>query len=320
MALGRAMSDPARWTVPQGTTIGPGEHMIVWCDSSRSASVSAGPDLNTGFALDDHDGEVHLFNSAGQVVDSVNYGRQLPDQSIGRLAGEWKLLEWPTPGSTNAVAAVLGLVSAVRINEWLALPETGADWFELYNTGPLPVDLGGSYLTDDPSVDSRTQYLVRPLTFIGRFNWVTWRADNTSPGDHRNTGFALDQLGETLRLYDSGLQLVDGVDFGVQTRGVSEGRAPDGGTEVTALSTPTPGSGNELAHDGIGLLEPRVNETGQFVMELIGSPNHGYVIEVSSDLVDWTVVGAVYPSAETTLLTLPWGDSEVPQFYRARFE
>ena len=36
----------------------------------------------------------------------------------------------------------------MKINEWLANPAAGPDWFELFNPGPLLVALGGNYLTD----------------------------------------------------------------------------------------------------------------------------------------------------------------------------
>ena len=69
------------------------------------------------------DGEgVYLHDAAGRLVDSVTYGLQLADFSIGRTngGGAW-LLGNPTLGTGNHFAA-LGNATSVRINEWLAAP------------------------------------------------------------------------------------------------------------------------------------------------------------------------------------------------------
>jgi len=69
--------------------------------------------------------------------------------------------------------------------------------------------------------------------------------------------FSLNQAGETIRIYDTNLALIDGVDFGQQTAGVSQGRLPDGGTNIVSFpTTPSPGAANFLPPvdtDGDGL-------------------------------------------------------------------
>ena len=101
--------------------------------------------------MDGDSEDVYLLNALGQPVDEVSYGFQIQDVSIGRNSGGvWRLLSVPTPGQANAAEAALGAASGLRINEWMANPLTGDDWFELYNTNALPVDMSGLYLTDDP--------------------------------------------------------------------------------------------------------------------------------------------------------------------------
>src|SRR5262249_1059909 len=122
--------------------------------------------LNTGHSLDGNSGGAYLFNTAGQVVDYVEYGFQLSNKSIGRSSGNWRLISNPTPGAVNAAPAVLGQVTSLRFNEWLTAAISSDDWFELYNTNAQPVDLSGLYLTDDPSLAELTKFTIAPLSFI----------------------------------------------------------------------------------------------------------------------------------------------------------
>ena len=232
---------------PAGTTLAAGGYLVVWCDGSRAATTNFPAHLNTGQSLDGNSGGAYLFNSAGQVVDYVEYGFQIRDQSIGRTGGNWGLLASPTPGAANAAAATLGAAANLRFNEWEAEPSSGDDWFELYNLGAQPVDLGGLYLTDDPSLAGLTRFAIAPLSFIAGHDWVVWKADGHPSNGRNHVNFKLDGWGESLRLYGRDLSLLDAVDFGVQQPGVSEGRLPDGGSVIVAFpTTPTPEAGNYL--------------------------------------------------------------------------
>ncbi len=245
MALGKSVSD--RWTFPAGAGIPAGQYLLVWCDGSQPASTNNGPTLNTGFSLGGNSGDVFLFNGTGQAVDSISYGFQLPDQSIGRSGGGWRLLSSPTPAAANSAAAPPGSATALRINEWMASPLAGNAWFELYNAGALPVDMGGLFLTDDPSSTGVTKSPIAPLSFIGAGQWVKWEADGSVAKGRNHTNFQLDRQGETLRLYDTNLTLIDVVDFGIQADGVSQGRLPDGAANIVSFpTTPTPEESNYL--------------------------------------------------------------------------
>ncbi len=247
LTLALSLSGGGRWLIPAGTSLPPGGHIVVWCDDSRAASQNSGETFNSGFALNGESGDLYLFNAAGQPIDSVSYGFQLSDQSIGRSGGAWRLLDSPTPGAANSAPAALGLPGQVRINEWQAHPETGDDWFELSNSDPQPVDLSGLFLSDTPSTPGATLSPIPALTFIGGHNWVKWIADGRASAGRNHVHFSLDQLGETLRLYDAAHALIDSVDFGLQADGISQGRWPDGGTNLVSFAiTPSPGGGNHL--------------------------------------------------------------------------
>ena len=64
---------------PPGTSIPAGGHLVVWC-----GPVAAG--FKTDLALPDARGFVTLNDSTNAVIDTVNWGEQVPDKSVGRVA------------------------------------------------------------------------------------------------------------------------------------------------------------------------------------------------------------------------------------------
>lgn len=257
MALGESTAFASAWKFPAGTSISAGGYLVVWCDRTRAASTSAAGPHNTGFSLASESGDVVLFNAAGQPVNTIGYGFQVEDQSIGLTSGSWKLLTTPTPGAVNSSVAALGSLNSVRFNEWLAGPLVGSDdWFELYNTNPLPVELSGLFLSDNPAVTSVTNSPIAPLSFIGGRKWVLFNADGRPENGRDHVNFSLAQAGETLRLYDPNLVLLDAVDFGWQSLNISQGLLPDGGANLTSFpSTATPGDANYLPVPGLVINE-----------------------------------------------------------------
>ena len=146
---GYALSDdplkPTRFAFATNLTIAPGAYLLVWCDSDTSAAG-----LHTGFALDAA-GQTVLLLRNGIIQDSVSFGPQAPDVSIGRIVngtGGWQA-NTPTPLTANS-AKTLGSVANLRLNEWMADPAYGEDWFEIYNTDSNVVALAGLYLSDTP--------------------------------------------------------------------------------------------------------------------------------------------------------------------------
>ena len=242
LSVGRKM--PREWVFPLGTAVPAGGFLAVWCDPQRLPSLIPGPNLNTGLNLADESGGVYLFNTYGQLVDSVEYGQQIT-RSIGRSADVWQLLNVPTLGAANSIPAPLASPSGLRFNEWMARTTNGSEWFEIYNDANLPVNLAGLFLSDDPSLAGLTKFQIPPLTFVDRTNWVVWLADDDEKSGRNHVNFNLDGEGESLRLYDQDMALLSGVDFGPQQTGFSEGRLPDGGvTSQRFFSGATPRSAN----------------------------------------------------------------------------
>ena len=247
MALGRSTALSGRWVIPSGAVIPGNGHLVIWCDGSRAASTTSGGALNAGFNLPGESGAVYLFNSSGQPVSRVEYGFQVDDLSIGVSGGQWRLLASPTPGAANSGVATLGAVTSLRINEWMAAPLAGDDWFELYNTNSLPVALGGLWLTDDPSTAGLIKSPIAPLSFIGGRKWAKFVADGSRSAGRDHTAFALARDGESVRLYTTNFVAIDILDFGYQLDDVSQGRLPDGTANLVSFPlTPTPGAANSL--------------------------------------------------------------------------
>ncbi|MGC8989101.1 MAG: lamin tail domain-containing protein [Verrucomicrobiia bacterium] len=240
---------------PAGTKVAPNGYLVVWCDDEAPVSVEPGAVLNCGLRLRGEGGSVFLRGANGQLIDAVTYGFQHPEMSIGRTGSDWALLAVPTPGMENSGGAELGDAGAVRINEWMA-SANGADWLELHNPGPLPVNIGGLVLTDDTSLSGQTNHAIAPLTFIPGPGWVAYKADGDVSRGPDHLPFKLDALGETIRLYSKNYSVIDEVNLLVQERGVSEGRFPDGSTNIARLRWCSSSAGpNFLVNDTVVINE-----------------------------------------------------------------
>jgi hypothetical protein len=239
---------PRRFVFPAGVTLSPGAYLRVLCDPG---SLVSGALVNTNFALKSSGGGVYLFDaqtSGGSLLASVTYGLQAADLSIGRVpdgTGAFRLT-LPTPNAANAAVTTLGDIANLKINEWLADPAPGDDdWFELYNPNSLPVAIGGLHLTDD--LNNRTKHVIPALSYLGFGTNAYQRfvADNNAGAGADHVGFSLRGAGESLGISTAAGVLINGVSFGAQISDISEGRFPDGATNVVRFpGTQSPGESN----------------------------------------------------------------------------
>lgn len=250
-----------RWAFPAGTTLAPGAFKVVWLDNEPGESV--GGELHANFRAPLTNGTVALvtsYNGTNTVMDYFNWDFSSPNRSVGSIPDgnccQRQSLAIVTPGATNNPA--LPPVN-VFINEWMA-QNSGTladpvdlqfeDWIELYNASASPVDLGGYYLTD--TLTNKAKWKIPDNTIIPAHGFLLVWADNESSQNNgtnsdRHANFQLAAGGEEIGLFtDQGLQ-VDAVVFGPQLNDASEGRYPDGGGLITALTTPSPRAANILA-------------------------------------------------------------------------
>jgi hypothetical protein len=254
MGLSDSTSAANRWFFPPNTSLGPNQYLVVWFDPTRPSSAPGQTPFSISRGLGRRNGAIFLFNPQGQVVDSVEYGPQIRNLSVGRHQGQWRLLSSPTPDLANSTPATLGNPAALRINEWMAAPTQGPDWIELFHTGSLPVELTQLSLTDNPSLWGPTPFRFLPLSFIGPQGFVLVHCDGlTGPVD---APFKLSSTGEAIVLRDPTGIVIDEMFFGPQSTGQSQGRLPDGASFVTSFPlTPTPDAANYLPLDTIAVNE-----------------------------------------------------------------
>jgi len=252
---------PRRWVFPPGVSLAPGGYLVLKFDSGSAPSTNNGPLLNTGFGLNNNGDALYLYDAparGGSEIDSVVFGLQAAEFSIGRVpvgTGPWQLTQ-PTRGAGN-LTVNLGNVANLRINEWMADPKNGDDWFEVYNPNPQPVALGGYFFTDD--LGDRTKSPIPALTFIGvnTNGYAQFKADSNPSAGADHVNFKLDKDGDTIALYPPGsAPLTTKVTFGVQLRGVSEGLFTDGSpTVIDFPDSASPGESNYLPLDPIAFNE-----------------------------------------------------------------
>lgn len=243
LSLTDDLLQPRRFVFPSGTTIPADGHLIVWCSSDPVL-----PGLRAPFGLSSRGDTVWLMETNGvQVVDSVSFGPQAADFSIGRVAAapdSWTLVH-PSPNAGNSIT-VTSSQESLRLNEWMARPSTGDDWVELCNLAPHPVSLAGLVLTDRASGSPNNRALP-PLSFITARGFLQLLANGSDSPKPDELDFRLGASGETITLYAlDRYTRIDQVTFGSQAEDLSQGRVPDGGPTVVtfARGSSTPGASN----------------------------------------------------------------------------
>ena len=236
--------DPAKFIFPPGAVMGPREYLVLYANNPDGT-----PGYHLGFNLAQEGQAVWLYDAperGGEVLDSVRFGPQLTDLSIGRLAdGSWGLTV-PTFGVPNQAAA-LGDPTHLLLNEWLALGVTpfNSDFLELYNADPLPVSLGGLFLSDE-ILGWRDRHALAPLSFIAGSGCLRFLADGAPSQGPTHLNFTLRSDQGVLGLYLPDLTPIDQITYLAQWPNVSQGRSPNAGTNIVFFAQPTPGAPNPL--------------------------------------------------------------------------
>ncbi|MEM7384689.1 MAG: lamin tail domain-containing protein, partial [Verrucomicrobiota bacterium] len=254
---------PRRYTFVSPAMIEEGAHLLLKAQPSQSPGPG---ELGFGFKTE---GEaLYLIDPAGQVIDQVVFGSQIPGFSIGRKAsGNWTLT-YPTPGAENH-RATTSPPQALRLNEWATNPgiRLQSDFIEIANTATYPVDLGGLSLTDAPVADPQKQILPS-LSFIQAGGYLHFSRDSAPSLD-----FGLDREGGWLALASISGEIIDQAVYHPQEAGSSSGRIT--GEERADFQIPTPGSANEIPSaidpllTGLRIVEIHYNPPGGIPHEFV---------------------------------------------------
>ncbi|MFH1051850.1 MAG: CotH kinase family protein [bacterium] len=116
------------------------------------------------------------------------------------------------------------------------------DWIELYNSGDYTENLENWYLTDDAEeVKWRFPFVnLAPDKYL-----IIFCSDKDKfDGFNLHTNFKLNSEGETIRLLEKNLILVDKLNPVELTTDISYGRIPDGTNNFSLFFNPSPGKSN----------------------------------------------------------------------------
>ena len=250
--------DPQKFVFPSGVEIGSGDRLMLYADSRT------GPGIRLGFSLNGSGEQVLFFDPAGTLLDSVAFGAQIPDLSIGRGGAaetSWGL-NMPTPSTVNQLHS-LGSPSGLRINEWLSKPELvyGEDFVELYNPDPLPVSLGGLRITNEP-MRSMDGAVMPALTFVKGGGFVVFEAVGSGAESPSELPFKLEAGHEWLAIYGVNQVEIDRVHASCDAPDQSRGRETDGAALYANFDLPTPGFSNttDLSGESLVLQFLRITE------------------------------------------------------------
>lgn len=98
MYLTDDLTDPTCWQFLEGTTIGPGEYLLVLADRDGGGPYAS-------FGLNANGEAIGLFDNNGvTLIDSVEFAKQIQDVSYGRIpdgGSSWNYLISATPGYSN---------------------------------------------------------------------------------------------------------------------------------------------------------------------------------------------------------------------------
>jgi len=334
-----------QWAFPAGAAIPAGGFLTVWCDAEPQESTDGAP--HAAFRLASGAGQVALSritNGGPQLVDYLCYTNLPSNWSYGDVPDGQPFYRDPmfqfTPGATNNGASP---PLVVFINEWMADnagtradPADGGfeDWFEIYNPGPDMVDLGGYFLTDNLTnrfqfeVPDNGHYTVPPGGYL-----LVWADNETGQNSTNQTdlhaSFALSKGGEAIGIFAADGTTIDAVVFGPQATDVSEGRFPNGASQIFAMPTPTPGAANLVPNTN-----PTLDPMGDVVLALgqtlnlsagghdvdlppqaltysLVNPPAGAAIDPTTGVLTWAPIAA--PSTNTVMVRVT--DNGTPSLY-----
>ena len=244
-------------------------------------------------------GTIRLRKRSGAVVLEVQYSDQPPWPVAADGTGHSLVLVRPSygendprawahsafkggsPGAPDPVPA--GPLENVVINEFLANTDPGLnDYVELFNNSSVPLDLSGTWLSDDPATN---KFQLPAGTRLDPRGFVVF--------DETALGFSLRSEGETIYLVSSnGSRVLDAVRFGGQANGIASGRYPDGAPGFQELRARTPGTTNAPAR----LRDVVINEiyynplSGNDEDEFVELYNRG---NTAADLAGWRFTSGI---------------------------
>ena len=144
-------------------------------------------------------------------------------------------------------------IADLRINEVLVINDSNYvdsygqrnGWIEIFNTAYNTVNVGGLYLTNDPT--NPTKYRIPtgdPMTQIAPRNYIVFFADGLPTRGIQHLNFTLTESNYLALFEGNGKTMIDAVKYGEQEPDISYGRLKDGSSKWGFLDKTTPGANN----------------------------------------------------------------------------
>lgn len=162
------LNNPTKWQLPDHI-IFPGEYLIIWADEDPEQ----GP-FHADFKLSADGESIGIFNnmaSSYSSIDNYNFGPQQTDISLGRSpdgSSNWVYFDDPSPGSSNAVFAIIEGDSTEPSLQLYPNPAGGHAVFlserrdfTLFHISGIPVLHGNDAQSIDVSVLDKGIYLLK---------------------------------------------------------------------------------------------------------------------------------------------------------------
>jgi hypothetical protein len=123
-----------KWQIPTGTTLLPGEYLILWCDEDSSEGI-----FHTNFKLTKAGEQVYLLTPTLALADSVTFGQQQDNMGYARRpngTGAFTI-QAPTFKANNDVTSTHDLLTQSQFQIY-PNPSTGS--FNILGTGDAQIE------------------------------------------------------------------------------------------------------------------------------------------------------------------------------------
>ncbi len=314
------LAGAVEFTFPAGSEAKPGEILLIASDRFTYGQTGCQVFSWKPGALPNSSGNIKLVSGAGVLLDEVSYTDALPWSPLAdglgyslslndpyidnSIVGNWSssYVFGGTPGLPNNPPDY----NNVRINEYQILsgassspPEALADqWIELYNSGNLPVNVGGLYWSDESAnlLKWRIPSDKPALTQIPAGGCLLFHFSGIANSDPSIIGFAVTPATRNILLTRRvGTQniTVDQVSIQFSEYPGSKGRYPNGSGAYKNYHYGSPGAPNTSGAKH--LIAPRVMQVGERLPIVV-------MVDTLDGLVPRTISGALNLTIENGTL------------------
>jgi hypothetical protein len=211
--------DTHAYVVPQGTSIAAGGYLVL-------------DEAGFGFGLGAAD-SARIFDGSGTLIDSHSW----TSHAVTTYArcpngtGSFGTATASTKGTANDCSV------ALRINEVESSGGSPGDWTELFNAGPIALDLSGWTFKDN---DDTHAYVLPSGSVIAAGGYLVL--------DEATFGFGLGAA-DSARIYDTGSALIDSYAWTAHAA-TTYARCPNGSGDFATSASSTKGASNSCGGGG----------------------------------------------------------------------